>query len=362
MQSLIEKNIKQEIKNLTRIKDTFDERYDYLRLDKNERLLPFPEKALESFRKKITSQALSGYGELGFIYRKLAKYLHVQEDQLLLASGSDLAIKSIYEACICKNDGIILHAPCYAMYKVYGKMYDAQVKQVFVNDQWKVNISEMLRMIDPFTKFFVIENPNGFVGTKPSIDELEEIAKILLKKNIIFLIDEAYIYIENTQSEAIPLIHQYPNVLVSQTFSKGHGLAGARAGYLVGNSELIEFISRVRPMHEITSLTALSMEWVLDHPEYLTEFQKSIQESKAYLKKSLKELSIQYKDTYANFMLLYLPNEGATQHITEKLKEKKILVRRPFEELCLKGWSRVCVGSLSDSQRYIEALQSILNQ
>lgn len=357
---LINKVIKKEIKKLKRVKDTFDERFDYLRLDKNERLLPVSEKSMKDLYRRIKYEDLSGYTELGSIYRRLARYLGVKDNQMLLASGSDLAIKSVFEACIEKGDNIIVHLPCYAMYRVYAKMFGIKAKTVPIRNDWSINIEKMLSMVDNRTKFMVVENPNGFVGTKPTIEEIEKCASFLKKKNVLLLVDEVYNYVENNDSKVIPLIDKYPNLIVSQSFSKGHGLAGARLGYLIGEIELIEHISRVRPMHEITGLTAVAAEWVLDSPEMLAEYQQSIRESKNYLKKEMSSLGIKYRDTHANFMLFYLPDRGRTKDLALKLRGKKVLIRRPFEEVYLQGWSRVCVGSVEDSRCFIIALKQIL--
>jgi len=360
--SLTERVVKQEIKNLLRIEDTMDDRYDYLRLDKNERLLPFNPTKFQNFLLQLKDDDITGYYELGDTYRKLARFLNVEKDQIFLAHGSDLAIKSIFETCIGSGDHLVLHAPSYAMYRVYSKMFNATNTIVDIKDDLTVDIEKMMSSVQENTKMFVIENPNGFVGNKPTIAQLEYCASELNKKDIVFVIDEAYVYVENDKSETVELIKKYPNIIITQTFSKAHGLAGLRVGFLVGSKEMIQYISSVRPMHEIASISAIATLWMLENPDLLTEFHVSIQESKAYLRTELTKLDILYKETHTNFMLFYFPDEGRTKEMQNKLKEHKILIRRPFGESYLKGWSRVCIGSLSDSQRLITALQSILKK
>jgi len=357
---LIDRVVKEEIKKLERIKDTFDDRFDYLRLDKNERIIPFKEDHLNDLRRRIKSEDISGYAELGPIYRKLADYLGVKADQLLLATGSDLAIKSIYEACVSKGDSVVLHMPSYAMCRVYAGMFGAAIKAVPVKNDWSVDVDAMLAAVDPTTKMLAIENPNGFVGTKPELSQIEYCAAWLKKKEVLLLIDEAYYYVENSKSEAVDLILKYPNLIVSQTFSKCHGIAGTRFGYLVGDPLLMKHISKVRPTHEVTSLTVQAAGWILDHPEILEDYRKQIKESKAFLMSELGRLGIKYRDAHGNFMLIYCPDEGKTKGLTEKLKKKKILVRRPFEEPYLFGWIRITMGSIEDSKILAEALKTIL--
>lgn len=357
---LIDKVVKKEIRNLDRIKDTFDDRFDYLRMDKNERIIPFAEELLDEFRSAIQSEDISGYTELGFIYRKLASYLKVDPLQILLANGSDLAIKSVYEACVEKGDNIVLHMPSFAMYRVYAWMFGAEFKSIPVREDWSVDLEKMLGAVDSHTKMLVLENPNGFVGTRPDFSQIEHCASELKKKDVILLIDEAYYFIENSVCKTCDLISKNPNIVITQTFSKCHGLAGTRFGYLVGHPDLMQYISRVRPMHEITGLTARAVEWILDHPEILDDYKMAIRENKAFLIKGLEGLGFKCRDSHGNFILVCFPNESSSKDMTQKLKDRNILVRRPFKESYLKGWCRVTVGSSKDSEVFIKAVREII--
>ena len=354
------KIVKPNIRKLNRIKDTFDDRFDYLRLDKNERLLSFNKIVFKKFISDIKDHDLSGYHELGNLYKLLASYLGVNVNEILLSAGSDLGIKSVYEACIDDGDHIICHSPSYAMYRVYANMFGAETTLVPVEEDWSLDFEKIYKSIKSTTKLVAIENPNGFIGTKPKKDDVHSLIKYLHNKNILLLIDEAYIYVHKKKSDYIELINQYNNVIIAQTFSKGHGLAGCRFGYIISNPKLIDYISRVRPMHEVGSLAAKAAMWIIDNPKLLSEMQVDISENKKYLLKSINDLKLIARDTHANFLMIYLPNEGKTKNIVQKLKENKILIRRPFDESFLKGWSRVAVGSRSDSEIFIKYLQKAL--
>ena len=357
---LIDRTIKKEIKHLERTNSSFPRRYEYLRLDKNERLLPIKQKDLKAFKLSLSDDDITGYAELYTTYKKLAKFLKVGVNQLLIAAGADLAIKSVFETFVSAGNSIIVQSPSYAMTQVYAKMFGAKVKYFKVNSDLNAKLGEAYDLIDNKTKLIVIENPNGFVGNVFKIKEIQEFAKKLLKKKILLLIDEAYFYIEKNFFDKKYLLEKYPNVIIAQTFSKGHGLAGVRFGYLVGNHKIINFIKKVRPMHEISSLSAKAVEWVLNRPLMKKEFQKSIKESKNYLKQELSLMKIKYKMTTGNFFLIYAPNYGKTKNLSKKLEQKKILIRRPFEQKNIRGWVRICVGSLLDSKKLISALKKII--
>tara|TARA_B100000315_G_C14585499_1_gene592765 strand:+ start:1813 stop:2898 length:1086 start_codon:yes stop_codon:yes gene_type:complete len=357
---LINHTIKQEIKKLARTSDSNEQRFKYLRLDKNERLLPLNKKALKQFKLSISENDLMGYANIQDTYQKLAKFLRVNVNQLLITAGSDLAIKSVFETFVSNKDSIIIQSPSYAMTGVYGKMFGSRIKYFKVNKDLTVSTKDIYDQIDRRTKLVVIENPNGFVGNMFKKHDIEQIAKKLKFKNIFLLIDEVYFYVENNFFDKKNFFKKYPNVIISQSFSKGHGLAGLRFGYLISNAKIMHYLKKVRPIHEVSSLSAKAANWVMNNPQIQKQFRKSQIQSKHYLEKQLSLLKIEYKMTTGNFFLIFAPNSGKTKNLSKKLKEKRILIRRPFEQKNIKGWLRICVGSLNDCRKLISTLKFIL--
>jgi histidinol-phosphate aminotransferase len=246
------------------------------------------------------------------------------------------------------------------MFRVYAWMQGADPKMIPLKSDWGVDVDEMLAAVDNKTKLLAIENPNGSTGTRPSLDEIEKIASETCKKGVLFAIDEVYFYVDGNSSENQALLEKYPNMILIRSFSKSHGLAGLRIGYLLGNKDIIERGSRVRPMHEITSLAAMALDWGLDNSGILSSIQDSVRNSKEYLSKELTALGIESRLGGGNFILAYMPDEGRTKDISEKLASKKILIRRPFEESFLKGWTRLTVPELEDSITFIKYLKELL--
>jgi len=354
--------IKKEVEKLKRKNFLTENRFNYLRLDNNERILPLKKNDLKSFKLSIKEDDIMGYTEIYSTYKNLAKFLKVDINQLLIAAGSDLAIKTVFETFIKKGDSVVLQSPSYAMSQVYAKMFGAKIKFYKADKNFAVKSSNIYKQIDRKTKLVIIENPSGFIGSFFKKEEIAKFARNFYKKNILLLVDEAYFYVENNNFDKNNLLKKYPNLIISQTFSKGHGLAGARFGYLISNSKIMNFLKKVRPMHEISGLTAKAANWVFKKPHMHKEFQKSIKLSKQYLMKELLLLKIKYRMTKANYFLIYAPNFGKTKDVTKKLKQKKILIRRPFDQKELKGWIRVTVGGLSDSKKFIFGLKSIIKR
>ncbi len=359
--TLIERVIKPQIRGLTRLADSAPDRFDYLRLDKNERLLEFAGAALRDLQARLISQAWTGYPELAPLYDRLAAYLGVAPPQLYLTSGSDLAIRAIYEAAVGPGDEVVLHLPSYAMYRVYTAMTGAVARSVPLRaETWQVDWDGMLAQVGPRTKLLAVEYPNGFLGTVPAAADLARAARCLCERNVLLVIDGAYYYVEHSANDLRQLVADWPNVLLVQTFSKAHGLAGARLGYVVGRAELVQEVAKTRPMHELTGPTAVATHWLLDHPELLTAYQQEVAASKQVLREGMARLGVDWRDTAANFVLLFLPDHGRTANLTARLKQRGILIRRPFTEPWLAGWCRVTVGTCADSRRLTAAITDAL--
>ena len=159
---LISHIIKKEVEKLKRKNFLTENRFNYLRLDNNERILPLKKNDLKSFKLSIKEDDIMGYTEIYSTYKNLAKFLKVDVNQLLIAAGSDLAIKTVFETFIKKGDSVVLQSPSYAMSQVYAKMFGAKIKFYKADKNFAVKSSNIYKQIDRKTKLVIIENPSGF--------------------------------------------------------------------------------------------------------------------------------------------------------------------------------------------------------
>jgi histidinol-phosphate aminotransferase len=343
------------------LRDNFDERSNYLALDKNENFYPMTIEMFNELKNNITLDMLYSYPRLNTLYGKISKIMNVCEKQVYIGLGSDLAIKSLFDSCISVGDHIILHDPSYFMYEKYAEYAGAIVSKVPINNAWEPDIESILNAINDKTKLVIIEHPSGMVGTKLKNSAIEYLVSKLNERGILLLLDEAYLYVQNNKSNNVELLKYYKNIVLAYTLSKAHGLAGARVGFLISSVELIDYIARVRPLFEISALSAFVAEWQLDHPENLDNYQKSMVNCKEYLFLELTKLGFNYKDTHANFILIN-SDKINDNLLVNRLKLSNILVRRPFEQDILSGWIRVTVTGMKESKSFISVLKIIIKE
>ena len=242
-----------------RIDYTDKSEYDFI-LNQSERSQPIPQSYYTKFIRSLTHEDFAYYPNTKNFKEKICEFYNVNTENLFLSDGSDIGIKSIFETfTTCGN--IVTSEPSFPMYQVYASLYNCQYKGIHYNlDLLELSIDKMLEFVDDDTDLIVLANPNSPIGDYKTIDEI----KPLLDTGIPVLIDEAYIEFSENES-FIKYIDDYPNLIITRTFSKGFGAAGCRVGMTFSNPHYIENISKFRQMYEITGVSMKYCEFLLDN-------------------------------------------------------------------------------------------------
>lgn len=297
-----------------------------LRLDRNERVENW-DKSIKNIFLKAPNYFFSIYPDLSKLYKKIAKFDNIKINQLLVTSGIDGGIKTFFETFIRKGDLVGVVKPTYAMYQVYAKIFDSRIEQISYIDK-KFNFEKFEKFIKKKPKVFFLPNPNQPIEDNFDLKNLEIIAKKLLKINCVLFVDEAY-YLFG-QKSAKDLIKKYKNLVVARTFSKGFGLPSIRLGYLISNSKMIDILSKSRLAHETNSLSSFVASYYLDNFKIIKKYINDIKNSRKFLLKELKKLSIKAYAEKGNFMLIELTNPKKVKNVVNRLKKELIYVKGPW--------------------------------
>lgn len=312
------------------------------RLDRNERNQPFSDEFMEHIKNRITGEIFMVYPEVEPVYEHVAEWLQIDSNRLIFHSGSSETIKSVFETYISPGDRVLLHFPGYAMYEVYCKLFQAVVVSQYFDPELQFDWEAFQEKIDNRTRMVVVENPNGFVGVAPTMAVLEGLVKKARDVGSIILVDEAYYHFH--AETVAPLIDAYDNLIISRSFSKVFGIAGLRAGYLISRPENIACLRKVRPMHELTSMTALVIVELLNYPGELENYLRDTKRNLASFRQGLAALGIASSDSQANFLAVRLGEPRIHNELRAALWQQNILIRRPFREEALKEWVRIATA------------------
>jgi histidinol-phosphate aminotransferase len=282
--------------------------------------------------------------------KKLGEIKGIAIDNIFVGNGSDEVIDLAYRIfCEPGKDKALTFTPTYGMYDVSAGINDVELIKVPLTQDFQIDFDATEKYLkDENLKLIFICSPNN-----PTGNNIDNIEKIIEKFNGIIFIDEAYIDFSNAES-FIKKIAQYPNIIISQTFSKAWGLAAARVGTAYASKAIIDLYNKVKPPYNVSKLNqdeALKTLLAVDNFE---KNKNIILEERKKLIKNLSALPI-VKRIYpsdANFILVELDNANK---IYEILVAAKVITRN--RNSVVRNCLRITVGREEENSRLLYLLQ-----
>lgn len=278
----------------------------------------------------------------------------IKREQVALGNGSDEIIEMILKAMKYRGrNRVIITEPSFAFYAIASKIFDYEVVRVPLK-KMKVDLNAVKDAIDSQTRVIFLNNPLNPTGTIFKGQSFHEFVHGL-PPDVLVVVDEAYAeFVEDRDfPDSVRYIEDFP-VVVLRTFSKAYALAGLRIGYCLGEPSLVSYIERTRQPFSINSIAIAAAGAALKDRGYLKKVLDNNKKGKRFFYKVLKDLSLEYIPTEANFILVRIGN--LAQDITKKLFEQKILVRW-MGAYNLPDYIRITIGRMDENRRLIEALK-----
>ena len=291
--------------------------YDFI-LNQSERSQSIPHSYYTKFLRSLKQEDFAYYPNTKNFKEKICKFYNVKSENLFLSDGSDVGIKSIFETfTTCGN--IVTSEPSFPMYGVYASLYNCPYRGINYDvDLLEFSIDNMLSFVDDETQLIILANPNSPIGDYKTFEEI----KPLLDTGKIVLIDEAYIEFSGKES-MIQYIDEYPNLIVTRTFSKGFGAAGCRVGMTFAHKDTIEPLSKFRQMYEITGVSLKYCEFLLNNHHLVDTYIKEVVEEKKKVVSMLKH----YEVIDSNCNWIHFNNQDNNKKTKEVFDKHKVLVK-----------------------------------
>ena len=290
------------------------------------------------------------------IKQKLSELNQISTENIFLGNGSDEVIDLAFRIfCEPKKDKILTFSPTYGMYEVSANINDVELINVELNEDFQIDLESLKPYLnDENLKIIFICSPNN-----PTGNSIKNIEYILENFNGIVFIDEAYIDFSPEESFTNQ-IKNYPNLIVSQTFSKAWGMASVRVGIAYASEEIIKFYNKVKPPYNISQLNQDAIIKTLndENINQVSENIKIILEEKKSLIQNLEKLDL-VKTIFpsdANFILIEVDNANS---VYQELVNQNVIIRN--RNSVIKNCLRITVGSPEENQKLIETLQNIDN-
>ena len=326
-----------------------------VKLSANESALGPSPKVLEIFKSGFNLKKYPD-GKSSKLKETIAKKFSINEDQILIGSGSDEIISLICQSFLNKDDEVIMSEDSFLMYRIYSQLNGAVVRFA-KNENNKFSVSETLKLVTNKTKIVFIANPNNPSGTYINSDELMKLRKNL-PENILLMVDDAYaeFVTKNDYKSGLDIFKNSKNTVVSRTFSKIFGLANLRLGWGYGSKEIIEAANLFRPPFNISGIAEkagcaaiLDDEWIKKNVEHNEKWSKIIFEK-------ISSKNIITNDPVANFFLLNFDNAKLnSEQAFDIFINNKILLRK-MNTYGIKNSLRVTIGTDEENKTFLDIL------
>lgn len=348
---------KAHLASIARVPHPAQTREGWELMDRNERTVNFPPEVMRELQELMSPFALRAYPEPEPLYQKLAAWLGVSRDRVLLTMGADGALKTIFEVFVEAGDEVVGAWPAFAMYPVYCQMVGAYWKPVPFHEDLTLPLGELLERIQDRTRLVVLANPNQPVERAYDEEELRALVDACARHDTLLVMDEAYHHF--CPFTALPLLEGYPNLFVVRSFSKAFGVAGLRLGYCVSAPEHIRALTSVRPIAETHSLGVAIGGYLLDHLELMTAYVEEVRKTRVWLTDACRRLGFRALGRWANWVLIPLPPALPAPELAAALKPRGFLVRaEPIPPLT--NHLRITVGDRQQAGRFLAAFEEVL--
>ena len=275
----------------------------------------------------------------------------LKRENVLAFNGSDEALSFAFQAW--GGSGVAYPDISYGFYPVFADLHRLETREVPLKADFRLAPEDYFDL----DRLIVIANPNAPTGLYLRPSEIRQILDRNPGHPVV--IDEAYIAFGG--ESCLPLVQEYDNLLVVRTFSKSHGLAGARLGLAFGSAGLIEDLDRLRNClnpYNVSRMAQAGGKAALELEPLYTQRCRSIARIRDDTAAALRAMGCTVTDSLANFLFVR-PDKLGGEALYQGLRERGVLVRW-FSRPALRDWVRVSVGSQDQMTAFLKAAKEVL--
>ncbi len=305
----------------------------------------------------------------GFILSKKLEQKHnLDIASITLGNGSSDVLELLARAFLSPSHSAVFSQHSFAVYPIIVQAVGAiaNIANAFPVSHESMPLGHdpdaLLSQIDDKTRIVFIANPNNPTGTWLDPATLENLFSNIAQ-NIIIVLDLAYTeYMDDKLKPPINLwLEKFPNLVLTQTFSKVYALAGLRIGYAISNPEIADILNRVRQPFNTNMLAQAAAIASLDDDEHVIKSVAMNNAGKAYLQNAFTEMQLDYLPTMGNFIAVNVARGGLGNGLAlyQKMLEQGVIVR-PVTNYAMPDYLRITIGTQQQNQRFVETLKRCL--
>jgi histidinol-phosphate aminotransferase len=335
----------------------YDETRLMARLNANENPYGPAPKVVQAISDAISSGNRYGHTDAATLISMIAEKEGVSPDHIMLGPGSsDLLEKTAFVRF--KDGGNIVSAdPAYMSLISTAQSLGATWKPVLLTDDYAHDLDAMAKAVDVDTKLVYICNPNNPTGSITDPVKLKAFCSKVSDMTPVF-VDEAYLeFLEKPEDHTmVGLVAEGKDVIVARTFSKIHGMAGLRIGYIVAQPERIQDISnKVRSTMGLCITSVKGAIASMKEQQFLLKCKSMNTECRAFVSSEIAALGYKIIPSHTSFLIFPIAMEG--QPFLKAMYDSGVGIR--VYNIDNKPWCRVSMGTMEEMALFVESFKKV---
>jgi len=300
----------------------------------------------------------------------LASKLGVNIAGVILGNGSNDVLELAARALLGPGTSAVYSEHAFAVYPLATQAVGATGIEVPAC-AWGHDLAAMRAAIRGNTRVVFIANPNNPTGTLLSAGELHEFLQSV-PPTVAVVLDEAYgeFLDARLRAPSVSWLSEFPNLILTRTFSKAYGLAGLRVGYALAHPDVADLLNRLRQPFNVNSLGLAAATAALDDSEFLARAKVVNDAGMAQLLEGCERLGLGHIPSHGNFVCIEVGGHATEREnkdasvatrVYQALLRKGVIVR-PVANYGLPAFLRVSIGLPEENARFLDALGEIQEQ
>jgi histidinol-phosphate aminotransferase len=333
-----------------------------IKLDSNENPFGPSPSAIKAMQAALANCSNYPDDDAASLRLKLAERHDVSFEQILVTGGLTEFLGML--ARMFSGDGLnaVTSERSFIVYRLAAQAANVQLIEVPMR-QDGLDLDAIAAAVNQNTRIIFLANPNNPTGTLVSAGEVDHFLD-RIPEQIAVVLDEAYYEFAADfsarrgvkYSRSLDYVREGRNVVVLRTFSKVHGLAGARVGYGIAPVRLTEQIFRQRAMYCVATFAQAGALAALDDEAHIRKTVENNSEQSKQMVQEIRSLGYSVMETWANF--LYCEVGRSASEFAERLRVEDIAVR-PLEQWGAPHAVRITIGTPEQNRVLLRALRKV---
>jgi histidinol-phosphate aminotransferase len=335
---------------------------DIVKLASNENPLGVSPRARAAIAGALDELALYPDGNGYDLKAAIAAKLGVEMAGIVLGNGSNDVLELVARAFLSPGASAVFSQHAFAVYPLVTQATGAvgieTPARAFGHD-----LDAMRAAIRDDTRVLFIANPNNPTGTLLAAHALHAFLQSVPQR-VVVVLDEAYgeFLAADLQAPSVAWLAEFPNLVLTRTFSKAYGLAGLRVGYALAHPDVAGMLNRVRQPFNVNSLALLGAKAALNDGEFLAESKRVNDAGMAQLLQGCRTLGLAHIPSYGNFVCIQVATPARPAAAVYQALLRRGVIVRPVGNYGMQEHLRVSIGLPQQNERFLTALAEVLNE